>query len=252
MLELTVLIISILIILIFIYYQNNKNVVKIPVETFENYYLDSCPSGFKSFYDNNGNIVCCDGEIVANKCISDNQCTLNGKGSQEMPNCTEVILSMYAEKSKTQCSASIPNYFEDNSKKIKGCTAGALNSTLTGPKTSAQQTCKIYSTMPQNINSKDSCYNQQLLDKVPCFGNNCTKEIVQPSPNAPPLVAIGFTDTTGMHRVAYTQKSLENFLNAINPSWKNQGIDLTKSINVAEVAKAYYVDRTLDQSQVQF
>ena len=252
MLELTVLIISILIVIVIIYYQNNKYKAQIPVETFEDYYLSACPSGFKSFYDNNGNIVCCDGQIVANKCLSDNQCTLNGKGTPGMPNCTDVILAMYAEKSKSQCSKSMPNYFEDNTKKIKGCTAGSLNRTLTGPKTMSQQVCVIYPTLQENTNLKDSCTNQKLLDAVPCFSNNCTKEIVQPAPNAPPLVAIGFTDSTGMHRVAYTQKSLENFLNATNPSWKNQGIDLTKSINVAEVAKAYYVDRTLDQSQVQF
>ena len=55
-----------------------------------------------------------------------------------------------------------------------------------------------------------------------------------------------------MHRVAYTQESLEVFLDATNPNWRSQGTDLSKNINVAEVAKAYYVDRTIDKNEIQF
>jgi hypothetical protein len=45
---------------------------------------------------------------------------------------------------------------------------------------------------------------------------------------------------------------MEAFLDVSNPNWRNQGMDLSKNINVAEVAKAYYVDRTMDQSAIQF
>jgi hypothetical protein len=250
MLELAVLLISITIILLVIYHKNNTN-NNISYEGFDNFYLSSCPSGYKSFYNNDGNIVCCDGEIVANKCLSDNQCTLNGSGTPQLPNCTTLIQKMYSVKSKEYCSSSLPNYFEDISKNIKGCMSGSLNSTMTGPKDAKQPTCYIYPSVEQNINAKDSCSNQKQLDLAPCFGNNCTKEIVQPNVKAPPLVAIGFTDTSGMHRMAYTKQSMENFLNVINKNWQNQGMDLSKNLNIAEVAKAFYVDKTLSQSDVQ-
>jgi F0F1-type ATP synthase membrane subunit a len=51
MLELTVLLISIVVILLVIYYKQNTG--KVP-ETFQNYYLSSCHAGYKSFYDRNG------------------------------------------------------------------------------------------------------------------------------------------------------------------------------------------------------
>jgi len=251
MLELTVLLISIVIILIIIYVRDDDNTLKIE-EPFENYYLSSCPAGYKTFYNNEGNIICCDGEVVANKCISDNQCTLNGKGSPDMPNCVQSILKMYEEKGKSQCPSSMPTYFEDRVHNVKACTQGRLNDTLSSPKFPNQPACIIYDDFNTNINSKNSCFNQKQLDNAPCFGNNCTKELSQPIPSAPPLVAIGFTDTTGMHRVAYTKQSIENFLDVSNPNWRNQGMDLSKNINVAEVAKAYYVDKTMDQSLVQF
>lgn len=251
MLELTVLLISIIVILLILYYKDSRN-SNIIQEDFENFYLSACPSGYKSFYDNNGNTVCCDGQIIANRCLSDNQCTLNGKGTPDLPNCTELLSKLYEKRSKEYCSLSMPNYFEDRAKNVKGCTSGPLNATMNGPKKWEQPKCLIYNSLEENIKSKDSCQNQKLLDSAQCFGNNCTKELVQPLPNVAPLVAIGFTDSSGMHRVAYTKESMENFLNATNPNWKNQGIDLSKNINVASVAKAFYVDKTIDQSQVQF
>ncbi len=251
MLELTVLLISITVILVVLYLKDNMNTPKTE-EKFQNFYLSACPSGYKSFYDNNGNTVCCDGEIVANRCLSDNQCTLNGGGTPDMPNCTELIQKVYQKKAKEYCTPSLPSYFEDKSKNVKGCISGPLNDTMTGPQKWDQPKCLIYPSFEENTNSKDSCANQKLLDNAMCFGNNCTKELVQPIPGIPPLVAIGFTDNTGMHRVAYTKQSLTNFLNATNPQWQNQGTDLNKNINVAEVAKAFYVDKTMDQSQIQF
>lgn len=249
MLELIILIVSISIILAILYYNENKNKNN-NVETFENYYLSSCPAGYKSFYNSNGDVMCCDGEIVANKCTGDKQCTLNG--NTLFPNCITYLLEEYSEKAKTQCPSSMPKYYEDRLQNIKGCTSGDLNLSLTGPKDYRQPTCKIYSSWNDNQNSKDSCFNQRLLDKAECFGNNCTKSIIQPIPNKPILVGIGFTDTTGVHRMSYTRESMEMFLDATNPNWRNQGLDLSKNIVVDEVAKKYYIDKTIDQSNIQF
>jgi hypothetical protein len=264
MIELFVLIFGISIILIIIYFNQNKypnhdtrihtdtNIHKPTTEGFSNYYLKGCPSGYSSFYNTDGDVICCDGDVIANKCLGDRQCTLNGKGTADMPNCVTAILNEYETKGKTQCSSSLPNYFENKETKMKGCTNGMLNDTLDGPKHASQNVCKIYSTLEENISTKDSCYNYKLLDEVECFGANCKKEIVQASSTSPILIGISFTDGTGMHRVAYTRNSMENYLNNTNPKWREEGLDLTKNINVAEVAKAYYVDKTLSQSEVQF
>jgi len=250
MLELTVLLISITVLLLFVYFKNNttENEIK---EPFENFYLSACPSGYKSYYSNNGDNVCCDGEIIANKCISDNQCTLNGTGTTDMPNCTELIKRLYAEKAKEYCMPALPNYFEDKSKKIKGCMVGPLNNTMTGPRENYQPKCVIYDTFEKNTNSVDSCANQKLLDLAECFGNNCSKQLSQFSKSAPPLVAIQFTDNKGMPHMAYTRSSAENYLNIVDPNWRNGWFDLSKNIIIAEVAKAFYIDKTIEQKDIQ-
>ena len=255
MLELNFLLTLIAVLLLVVYLvlpRMSVSIGPLDTESFETHYLASCPSGYNHSYTADGDVLCCDGQIMANKCLGDKQCILNGKGTATLPNCVDLIKQEYQEKSATWCPSSLPHYFEDREKKTKGCTSGPLNSTMNGPKTTTQSQCHVYADFNENRAAKDSCYNVKLLDATPCFGQNCTKELIQPVPGVPPLLAIGFTDSMGMHRMAYTRESLANFLDVVNPKWKDQGVDLDKSINVAEVAKAFYVDKTLQQSQVQF
>lgn len=254
MIELWFLIISVILLTIYLYFTGKKNAI-LPGYTKEgfedNTFLQACPSGYKSFYHSDGNMLCCDGDIVANKCTGQHQCTLNGKGTEETPLCVTFIQEDYKVKAKSQCPKSNPSYFEDSASKKKGCTNGSLNQTLTGPKTTSQSTCMIYDTQEENDTHKDSCANQKELEAFPCFGKDCTKELVQTAAGTPVKVAISFTDGSGMHRVAYTRATMQRFLDASNPRWRDQGIDLTKNISVAEVAKAYYVDRTMSQDEIQ-
>jgi len=252
MLELTVLLVSITALLLFVYFKNRiENEIKEPYETF---YLSACPSGYKSFYNNNSDTICCDGEIIVNKCLSDNQCTLNGNGTPDMPNCTELIKRIYAEKAKEYCMPSLPNYFEDKAKKIKGCMVGPLNDTMTGPQNLSQAKCVIYDTFEKNTNSINSCANQKMLDEAKCFGSNCSKQLIKYYELAPPLVIIQFTDNIGMPHTAYTKQSILEYFSMIWPTnSKEETLKwLSNKLYVDEVAKGFYIDKTIDKSNIDF
>lgn len=250
MVELIVLLLVIMTGLAVIYFK------KIPIEGFEDveepfvatatseYHLESCPSGYQSFYDPDGSVMCCDGEIVANKCITEKQCSLTGKGDK-IPNCVTQVMTDYATKGETQCPPTMGAYFENREKKTKGCTDGFLNETLTGPRNTTQGVCVIYPTLEENIRSRDSCYLRKKLDELACFGENCVKEIVTPQANAPPLLSIQFTDREGIRRTAYTRASMEAYLSVTNPMWKERGMDLSKNTSVAEVARELYVNKSI-------
>lgn len=250
MLEFIVLLTLISVLLIIIYYKDKKIVESI-TESFEDEWLDSCPPGYKSYYLDDGNVACCDGDLIANRCLGDSQCVLTGNGSKEMPNCINYIKQIYAQKSKEFCPLSMTNYFENRSKKTKGCTSDRLNSSLSGPISSTSPQCIIYPTQEQNMNSVNSCYNQKELDKFPCFGLNCKKMLSDTGNNSPPLIIVTFTDQSGIVRTAYTKTSALNYLNRNEPNWRERGINLDKAIYIAEVAKQFYIDRTLQQSDVQ-
>lgn len=246
MIELIVLLIS-SIIIIFIIYKNNIDNFENYNNNDNNYYLSSCPSGYKSFYNNNGDTVCCNGEVIANKCIGDLQCTLNGKGT-DMPNCLQYILQDYKEKGNKFCPRSYA-YFEGIN--VKGCTDGLLNSTLTGPRNESQKVCTIYKTNDLNKTSIDSCYNKKLLDATKCIGDNCTKKLTQFGKGMPVLIQIEFIYNNNPI-VAYSRESYSNFINAVNPDMKNKEEYLSKNVHIAEVAKALYIDRTMEESDVDF
>ena len=254
MLELYFLIIAILCAIILIYYYDGDkaNITKdITKESFEaQYSLLSCPFGYKSLYDKRGDMICCDGDLINNSCIGGNQCSLTNSTS-DIPNCVDFILKDYEAKGKSQCPASLPSYYEDRNTKMKGCTTGILNTTMTGPHNNTTPICKIYETLEENVKGVDSCYNRKHLDEYPCFGNNCKKEVVSPIKDGPVLISVSFTDSDGMNHVGYTRQTVETYLDAFNPNWRQQGFDTSKNINVAEVAKAFYVDRTMSEKDIQ-
>ena len=241
---------GIIIISIILLYYYNKNEEGFTSED-PAFHLQGCPSGYKSFYDTDGSTMCCDGEIIANSCNGNKQCLLNGT-SGSIPNCTTFVMEDYKHKSD-QCPPSMPSYYERmfDRKLVKECTNGGLNNTMDGPATAKQPTCTIYTTLDTNIQSVNSCYNQKELDNAECFGKDCTKSLTQIKEKTPVLVTITFTDSTGIQRTAHTRASMQRYLDATKPTWKDSGMDLTKNIAVAEVAKAFYVDRTLSQEDVQ-
>jgi hypothetical protein len=206
-----------------------------------------CPKGWQPFYDNNGDMECCDGEVKGNQCQGIPKCTF-GKGTANMPNCTGLQTAYAAEKSKNVCPASMPNYYETANS--SGCTAGPLASDLTGPAVSTQASCINYSDDATNRATATSCLNQRRLEAVTCFGKDCYKSIYVSPLSKTALVQVDFTDLNGVRRSTITRDSYKDYLDATDPDWQSK-IDLNKSITVTEVAKAVFVDRTMDIAQAQ-
>ena len=243
MIELWTLILLIVVALAWIRYVRVEPFV---VVTEEDVQLQACPTGFTSFYQADGTTLCCEGDILAKRCMGKRQCVLSGQ-SEGITSCTSMMKEMYAEKAKDMCPSSMPSYFEGD---IRGCMEGPYDKSLTGPKEKKQPTCQLYATVEENERAVDSCANQKEMEGFPCFGKDCRKEIVSVSADKPAKIAVHFADRTGMQRTAYTRASLLRYLNAANPSWRDH-MDLQKNINVAEVAKAYYVDHTMSQAEVE-
>jgi len=248
MIELIVLLIGISVLFGWIYY--NDTTTK---EGFDSqYYLQSCPSGYNTFYyRDSGNVGCCNGAVKDNVCSSGMQCTLNESKDASIPNCVTMLLKQYSEKGPDKCPPSMPSYFEDLGEKRMGCTAGNLNQTMNAPQAPSQAVCKIYSDFQDNLFNTDSCANQKELEAYPCFGLNCQKSLVKPSKTGPVVVQVTFMDAAGMFHTSYTRASYERFLNFTNPHWRDQGIDLNKNVIVAEVAKAYFADKSIGVRDVQ-
>jgi hypothetical protein len=212
-------------------------------------YLSACPQRMTTFYLPDGRPACCDGSLTDGRCRLHDQCVMTGTGTPDMPNCLDILNREYKQKSNSHCPSSMTTYFEDPSTKKKGCTSGGLDADHFRPALPTQPTCYIYPTLEENLDQSDSCAVQKALEETPCFGANCKKLL---SPTVPPLITIQFQDDTGMVRTSYTRTSVLYYLDKTRPGWREKGvIDVDKNIQTAEVAKAYFVDKTFQAKDLQ-
>ena len=201
-----------------------------------------CPRGWKSYYDSNGDMACCEGDVRGGVCEGVPRCSFSAAAGGTLPSCNAVYAAYAAEKAKSVCPASMPNYFEGPTG--AGCTAGALSEDRAAPAIAGSSpTCRIYDSADATAAAADSCQNQRRLDAVSCFGTDCRKSLYVSPASKTALVQVDFTDSTGVRHFTVTRDSYRDYLAATRPGWEKT-IDLDKALNVTEVAKAVYVDRT--------
>jgi|APGre2960657444_1045066.scaffolds.fasta_scaffold00946_3 hypothetical protein len=248
MLELYILIILILFLLLLVSYKSTEAFSNTtPKKT--DYILTSCPAGYTSFNNKDGDTICCHGQIIGGSCITEKQCALSASSS--VANCVSVVLKDYEQKASEFCPSTMVNYYENQKQTLKGCTSGDLNATMDGLDKPSQPACKIYNTLDANLHALDSCSNHKEMDAFRCFGENCVKALTQTVANSPVLITVSFTDGSGIQRTGSTRASLKRFLDATKPNWKDAGMDLSKNVAVAEVLKAVYIDKTMSKDDVQ-
>lgn len=246
--ELVALLLLVIVLLVCVYRSSQSSQSEGFETQEERIALSACPSDMKTFYLPDGRTACCNGPVIGTRCTGEIQCTMTGDGTTGLPNCGTLLQKDYQSKSNAMCPPSMSSYFEDKARQKKGCTSGGLDADRSKPVTATQPTCWIYPTLEENLSKKDSCELHRQMEEIPCFGTQCIKRI---EASTPPLVTVQFVDKSGMYRTAYTRKSLEYYLNQTRPAWRDEGLDLDKNIMVAEVAKAYYVDKTLTSKDIQ-
>lgn len=246
--EIGVLLVLIIILLIGIYYGQDASMTLEPFDA----YLSECPVGFKTFYAPNGDVMCCPGDVVGQQCLSDKVCTL-GAETSTIPRCMDAVKQAQEKKVKETCPLSMTAYFEEKGKK-KGCTTGPLLDNMTGPRQSSQPTCYVYATQKENDKAANSCSNLKEMEEFPCFGTDC-KKTLRGNGELPQLVEVAFRDPAGILRTSYTRASVMREMIA-RAARNNRQIGneekemLKKATIISEVAKAYFVDKTLQDSDV--
>lgn len=249
--EFGVLLVLIIILLIGISYGQGASITLEPFSA----YLSECPAGFKTFYAPSGDVMCCPGDVLGQQCLSDQVCTL-GAETPTIPRCIDAVKEEQERKRKEICPPSMTSYFEDKGKKKSGCTAGPLLDNMTGPRQSSQPTCYVYATQQENDAAANSCSNLKEMEEYPCFGTDCKKGFKQfDTPDGIQLIEVAFRDPAGIPRTSYTRASVKRDMLARVKKYNREfGAKekefLEKFPFISEVAKAYYVDKTLQDSDV--
>ncbi len=156
--------------------------------------LTTCPADSKSYIDNDGRTVCCQGSIENGKCVGRPICTLSEVG-KDLPTCNTWYAALLEERGRDRCPASMTNYFEGG-KMGRGCTAGKRNKDGTAPDLSSAKFCKLYTTEKDELLNEDSCSNQKLLEQTVCPVPNAKKKLTKWHPNIPQQVQCEFINPT--------------------------------------------------------
>ena len=132
--------------------------------------INTCPANMKTHIDNEGHTVCCEGDIVNNKCQK-TICTLND--AKGLPTCSKWLFAELERKRgplpDNLCPNSMQNYFESADGKMRGCTAGKRKADGSGPLESSF--CRLYKTLSDENKNENSCSNQKILESEMCpFG----------------------------------------------------------------------------------
>lgn len=208
--------------------------------------LQACPSGTQSFTQN-GNTLCCDGDLQNGMCNGRTVCSLSNN-SQQMPSCVTLLRKELRDKSNRFCPPTIQNYFENG--KIRGCTTGSR--TVDGKSLKqdgrAVKTCKVYELESDNLIKTDSCQNIKLQDKTVC-----------PQGGKPALISLRSTlpavlsctvrpDGDPYPRTCYDDMTFTRYLTETKQDWKTN-MNFDETLQFCSKARAYYIDKTLVKPQ---
>ena len=235
-------------------YSNQKNIGFCPFDTIQTIY--------------NQNTLCCDeaGTTMTGSCKGKTVCSQSGD-SKDVPSCGKIYREYLSDMAKKHCPASLPNYYEKNSKesKISFCFGGDMNSNY-GPITDNQDKCIVYKNDKTDKSKEDSCYNRAILDSVPCLTPEklCKKGMIihRHNDTTPAIIwqtfminRSMFGDNTKIESPAfcYDNKSLENYLNATRPGWQTkENIDLNDFMWICNTARDVYINKTRPESSVKY
>jgi hypothetical protein len=124
--------------------------------------ISTCPADSKSFIDNLGRTICCQGSVENGICTGKAICSLS-ESAKGLPTCSEWYSALLSERGRDRCPVSMPNYFEG------GCTAGKRKADGSGPADPSIKFCKFYTTKDNDESKLDSCSNVKMMDETICF-----------------------------------------------------------------------------------
>jgi len=208
--------------------------------------ISMCPLSSKSYIDKTGDTLCCDGNVNGMECEGKTICTMSSLNSKDNEACSTYLANYYARKGKEMCPSQLPSYYEN--KDISFCTNGALSPTMDAPMFQTQRKCKVAGGYTDPI----SCEIELELEKFVCPSANCQKSAL-PTWGNPVLLTANFKDLMGMPHSCYEDKSVFRYLAAIaGPDWKARYSWLNPDRNIlfCNVAKKYFIDKTLQKNQI--
>lgn len=210
--------------------------------------ISMCPGISKSFVGKNGDNLCCEGNPAGTECEGKVICTLSSTNSKTNPSCAAYLFELYRKKGVEFCPKSIPNYFID-AKGRAFCTASRINNQLNGPQEASALKCSIGG---KGMSDPESCEVRLALDKMPCPSPGCKKSAFSYRGGGTVILYVNFSDAAQIQHMCYDRASvIRGWRDTFGEEWKSKvSINPDRNIMFCDVAKKYYIDKTIQKKDV--
>jgi len=135
-------------------------------------------------------------------------------------------------------------------KKGAFCTRSPLNSALNGPANTNAERCTVGA---GGIFDNNSCEVRLALNKMKCPSPDCSKDALKFTENNPVVLTVHFKDSSGISRTCYdTTSMIQYWQNLYGGEWKSKTshINPDRNIMFCNVAKKYYIDKTVQKKDI--
>ena len=226
--------------------------------------ITTCPAETKRFIDDGGRVLCCEGEAVNGRCNGKLVCSLSDTNTG-LPTCGIWYKALLDQKGQGKCPPSMPHYFEQDNGRKKGCAAGGLNPSGTGPRTPQTKFCTLYAKAQDEDSKLDSCTNVALLERSTCFPLSkvpgAKKVLEKLRDDLPPVVSCSYMSPTDMRTTkcmiepSYA-RVMDTFMlknNIRNSNWRsnmNKGDTYTK-LQFCGPAEKYSIQKTVKLKDIE-
>lgn len=211
--------------------------------------ISMCPGISKSYVGKNGDNLCCEGNPAGTECEGKVICTLSSTSSKENPSCAAYLINLYKKKGLEFCPKTIPNYFI-NPRGKAFCTASQLNNQLNGPQQTTAIKCSIGG---KGMTDSESCEVRLAIDKMSCPSAGCQKGAFAPQQGKPVVLYANFNDSAQIQHMCYDTNSVISFWRSIfGEEWKSKTshINPDRNIMFCDVAKRYFIDKTIQKKDI--
>lgn len=125
----------------------------------EGFAVYACPSDTNSFVNDDGETLCCNGDVVDGYCTGNLKCTLSPKTKTGLPTCKDLAASDASSAGANKCPRSMSNYFARLDGSLKGCSESQPTPDGTAPSDPNKPQCILYPTQALDEIKLDSCFN---------------------------------------------------------------------------------------------
>lgn len=138
--------------------------------------FNTCPLNSKTFQDESGATLCCQGDVHGHTCDGKVLCSF-APNKKDIPHCVPFVRNLLEESEQYFCPSRIPKLYVNTSiSQLNGCVKGLITSTFDAPVNANDKTCSFSDQTEKGCGAMRA-YEDSVCPRMPCMFNETSEQI---------------------------------------------------------------------------